>query len=103
MDDREILQHLLSLESEATALVDNAQAEADKRISGGEKQNRARYDEAYAGEVKALEASYNEKTNLAKDSFREKLEAYRDSLKTASVNMEAFSLLTQKLLFPEEQ
>ena len=99
MDDHEILQHLLSLEREAAALVDDAQAEADRRLSEGEKHNRARYDESYAKEVEAMEASFTEKINLTKDNYREQLEAYRDSLKAVKTDTEGFSLLVEKLLF----
>ena len=45
MDDQELLQHLLDLDNKAAALVSDAQTEADRRITEGEKQNHARYDE----------------------------------------------------------
>jgi F0F1-type ATP synthase membrane subunit b/b' len=48
-EDKDVLQHLLHLEAEASALVDDAQAEADRRVSEGEKQNRAKT--ANIGEV----------------------------------------------------
>ena len=103
MDDHEILQHLLNLESEAATLVDDAQAEADRRVAEGEKLNRSRYDEVYAKEVEALETSFAEKIALTRANYREQLEAYRDTLKTVHVNTEAFSSLVGKLLFEREQ
>ena len=99
MDDQEILQHLLSLENEATAMVDDAQAEADRRVAEGEKQNRARYDETYAKEVEALEASFVEKIALTRDNYRKELEAYHDSLKNVPLDREAFFSLAEELLF----
>ena len=98
MDDREILQHLLSLESEAAALVDDAQAEADRRVAEGEKQNRVRYDETYAEEVKTLEASYTEKIAFTRDNYRKELEAYHDSLKNVPLDREAFFSLAERFL-----
>ena len=98
MDDYEILQHLLSLEKEASVLVYDAQAEADRRISEGEKQNRIRYEDTYAREVESLEDSYTQNFAAIKEKYRRQLELYRDSLKTQSADMEAFSSLAEKLL-----
>ncbi|MDR0497112.1 MAG: hypothetical protein LBH42_05825 [Treponema sp.] len=101
MDDHEILQHLLDIENEAAALVDEAQAEADRRISEGEKQNRAHHDEVYAAEVKTHEASFAEETALARDNYRKQLEAYHENLKTMPLDREAFFSLAEKLLLIE--
>ena len=98
MDDSEILQHLLSLENDAAAMVDDAQAEADRKVAEGEKQNRARYDEAYVREVEALEASFAEKIALARDNYRKELETYRDSLKNVPLDREAFFSLAERFL-----
>ena len=103
MDDREILEHLLNLESKAAALVSDAQVEADKRVSEGEKQNRARFDRVYAGEVEALEASFNKNIELTRDDYQKQLETYHESLKTMPLNTEAFFSLAEKLLFVREQ
>lgn len=102
MDDHEILQHLLNLESEAAALVDDAQAEADKRVSEGERHNRERYDELYTQEVKALEASFAADVSAARDDYRRQLDAYRDSLKTAPLDRGAFSALAEKFLLAKD-
>ena len=102
MDDHEILQHLLNLESEARTLVDDAQAEADRRISEGEKQNRALYEEAYAREVESLESRYFQNLAEIKEDYRKQLEAYRETLKAVPRDMEGFSLLAEKLMFFRE-
>ena len=98
MDDHEILQHLLGMEAQAASLVDDAQAEADRKISEAETQNRVRYDEVCAREAKILKESLIKERSAAKDDYRKQLEAYRENLKTMSVNMEAFSSLMKKFL-----
>lgn len=98
MDDSELLRHLLDLESEAAALVDDAQAEADRRVAEGEKKNRERHDEVYAEEVRALEASFTETVADTKNKARKQLEAYEAQLKAAPCNTEAFFSLAEKLL-----
>ena len=100
MEDRDVLQHLLNLENEASALVNDAQAEADRRTAEREVQNRRRYDEVYAREVEALENSYAQNLALVKESCREQLEAYRASLQTIPVDLKAFSSLAEKYLIP---
>jgi regulator of protease activity HflC (stomatin/prohibitin superfamily) len=102
MNEQEIVQHLLELESEAASLIDGAQAEADRRVSEGEKRNRDRYDELYAGEVKALEASFTGAVSLAKDNYRKQLEEYGGSLKNVNLNTEDFFSLAEKLLVERE-
>jgi vacuolar-type H+-ATPase subunit H len=102
MDDHEVLQHLLGLEQEASALVDDAAAEADRRVSEGEKQNRVRYEDAYARDVESLEAHYTQNIANAREDYRKQLEAYRESLKTMPLDTEAFSSLAEKLLICKE-
>ena len=99
MDEHEILQHLLNLESKAAALVNDAQAEADRRLSEGEKQNRAHYDEVYSMEAEELEASYIKNIATVKEDYSNQLEAYRESLKSIPLDKTAFSSLTEKLFF----
>lgn len=98
MDDHEVLRHLLDLEKEAAALVNDAQTEADRRVSEGEKQNRARFDEIYAREVELLEVSLAESLATAREDYRKQLEEYRESLKAVSLDRTAFFSLAEKFL-----
>ena len=102
MDNHDIIQHLLNLEAEAKTLVTGAQNEADGKISEGEKQNRALYNETFTREVKSLENSLTQNAAAVKEDYRKQLEAYRESLKTMNVNMEAFSRMAEKLLIFRE-
>jgi F0F1-type ATP synthase membrane subunit b/b' len=99
MDEQEVLQHLLDLENRAAALVNDAQVEADRRLSEGEKENRAHYDEVYSAEVAELEASYNQNITAVKQDYSAQLEAYLESLSSISLDKAAFSSLAEKLLF----
>jgi len=98
MENHEILQRLLEIEGKAATLVDDAQAEADKRVSEGEKQHRARYDEQYAREVQALEEAFSRDVALAKEDYRRQLEEYHNSLKALPPDTKAFFSLAEKLL-----
>jgi vacuolar-type H+-ATPase subunit H len=96
--DKDVLQHLLRLETEASALVDDAQAEADRRVSEGEKQNRANHDETYGAELARMEASYAGEIAAVREDYDKQLEAYRDSLKAMPADRAAFSALAGRLL-----
>jgi vacuolar-type H+-ATPase subunit H len=98
MENNEILQHLLEIESKAATLVDDAQAEADRRVSEGEKHNRSRYDEQYTAEVAALEEAFSRDVAQAREDYRRQLEEYHGSLKAMPSNKEAFFSLAEKLL-----
>jgi regulator of protease activity HflC (stomatin/prohibitin superfamily) len=101
-DEKNVLKHLLNLEAEATALVDNAQAEAERRIAEAEKVCRARYDESYSAEVSGLEAIYNNEIDAVKEDYKKQLEGYCNSLKTMPVNKKEFSALAERLLLRED-
>jgi F0F1-type ATP synthase membrane subunit b/b' len=99
MDEQELLKHLFDLENRAAALVNDAQAEADRRLSEGEKENRAHYDEIYSVEVAELEASYIKNIAAVKEDYSAQLETYQESLKSISLDKDAFSSLAERLLF----
>jgi hypothetical protein len=100
--DRNLLRHLLDLETEAAALVDDAQAEADRRVAEGEERGRSRYDEAYSAEVAALEAAYTAEIAAVKADYKQQLDVYREGLKAAPVDQAAFSALAERFLIREK-
>jgi hypothetical protein len=98
-DSGDILQHLLTIEARAAALVDDAQAEADKRIKASEERNRERYEVEYRRRVEQLEAAYLEKIGVVKAEYQANLDAYRKSLDTMILHSDDFSCLAEKLFF----
>jgi hypothetical protein len=97
MDEQDILGHLLKVESEASALVRDAQTEGDRRIAESEKRGRAQYDERYGQEVLALDARYERETAELAEIYNRQLETYREDLKKRSVDTEAFFHLLDAL------
>jgi regulator of protease activity HflC (stomatin/prohibitin superfamily) len=99
--ERGILRHLLGVESEAAVLVDDAQAEADRRVAEGEKESRSRYDEGHSREAERLDGDYAKAVLEIKEDYRKQLEAYREGLADTPVRQDAFSALIERLLFEE--
>ena len=96
--DSNILHHLLTLESEASSLVDDAQAEADRRLVEAENERRIVFEKSYAEEVEKLEKIFNEEITAAKAAYKNELSSYRDELKAQPLDMAAFSQLAGQLL-----
>ena len=100
-DDKNVLKHLLFLETQASSLVEDAQAEADRRISEGENLCRSSYEEAYQAEVARLEAAYIKEIAAIREDYKKQLSAYKDTLLSCPVDRLAFSSLAEHLLFRE--
>jgi len=101
MDNNEVLDHLLEIEAEAAALVNEAQAEADKRITEAEKQNRAAYDKRFVEENQRLEKEFLQIKEQAREQFRKELETYKDKISSINVNNDRFSSLLDSLVLGE--
>ncbi|MDR0561759.1 MAG: hypothetical protein LBG73_03640 [Spirochaetaceae bacterium] len=98
MNEQDVLHHLLQVEADAAALVDEAQVEADKRILESEKLNRAAYEEQYNRKIAELEATYEKEIAAIKDDHKEQLNAYRQSLDALTIQTDSFSNLVKSLL-----
>ncbi|MDR0598267.1 MAG: hypothetical protein LBG14_07150 [Treponema sp.] len=98
-DGRDVLQRLLQVESEAAVLVDDAQAEADRRVAEGEKESRARYDRRYSQEAALLDEDYARTVLAIKEDYQKQLDAYRESLDAMPVRKDDFFALAERLLF----
>jgi hypothetical protein len=97
-DEQTVLQHLLSVEANAAALIDDTQAEADRRTVEAEKRNRIRFDEEYARETALLNENYEKETAAVKEDYRCQLEAYRQSLGSIPADSEKFFRLVESCL-----
>ncbi|MDR1971675.1 MAG: hypothetical protein LBQ46_07115 [Treponema sp.] len=93
-----VLGHLLKIEADAAAMVDDAQAEADRRVAESEKLNRARYDEEYGREAAELDRAFDEEIIRIRADYQAQLEAYRKTLDSISVDQGRFSALMDKFL-----
>ena len=96
---QDILQRLLKVESEAAVLVDDAQAEADRRIAAGEKESRARHDERHGQEAARLDGDYARAVQAVKDDYQKQLGSYRESLDGMPARKDDFFALVERLLF----
>jgi len=101
MDNNEVLDHLLKIEAEAAALVKEAQAEADRRVTEAEKQNRAAYDKRFLEENQRLEKESLQSKELARQEYRKELETYKEKISSIHVNKDRFSSMLDSLVLGE--
>jgi hypothetical protein len=96
--DQDVLRHLLNIEAGAQSLVDDAQAEADRRRAEAEKQNRARYEEQYTREAAILDSRYESEIGAIKAGYNGRLEEYRLSLEAREPDYAGFYRLLDGFL-----
>ncbi len=101
MDDRDIIHHLLAVESEAASLALDAEAEADRRVAERERAARSVYDAAYSARVAQLEEEARREAEAVLNEYRQDLEAYRASLEKAPTDGGSFTRLVENLFFGE--
>jgi phage host-nuclease inhibitor protein Gam len=99
--EQDVLHHLLEVESAASVLVNDAQTEADRRVTEGEKKCRAAYDEQYSREVRALDLQYEKEIASIKADYNSQLASYREGLALMPRQEEAFCRLAESLLIRE--
>jgi len=98
MANSNALEHLLKTEAQASALVNDAQAEADRRILDNEEKNRADYEERYKNEFdKRKKLLDNEKVKI-NELYQKELDNYKDEISRIVVNNEKFSVLMNNLI-----
>ena len=94
--ENKTLDHLLKIEAEASALVNDAKTEADRRIRENEEKNRMAYEERFKEEAQKREASLKEEKDRLKNQYQEILEKYREELSGVNADEQRFlSLFNQ--------
>ncbi len=99
MEESDVLQHLLGVETQAASLAAEAQVEADRRVSERERRARELYGEAYGKRVAALDAEYRREEAAMAAEYRRSLDRYREDLSRIPIDEERFSSLFIDLLF----
>ncbi|MCL2243155.1 MAG: hypothetical protein FWC03_01650 [Treponema sp.] len=101
MDNANTLDHLLKIEAEAAALVEDAQAEAERRIHEFEEKNRALFDELFRMEVEMREAFLKKEIEKAKIKYQQLLDDYKNEISRVSADEKHFASLFNEFLAVE--
>ncbi|MCL2804507.1 MAG: hypothetical protein FWD26_01025 [Treponema sp.] len=93
-----VLDHLLKIEAEASAMVFEAQAEADRRISENEEKNRLCYEERLKLEIQKQESLLETEKKRINDQYQKALDDYREEISRVNINEQRFSVLLNEYL-----
>jgi vacuolar-type H+-ATPase subunit H len=98
MENEKTLDHLLKIEAEAAGLVNDAQAEADRRIHENEEKNRVAYEEHFRAEAEKYESSLNKEKDSLKNQYQKALENYQKEISGINADEKSFITLFNKFL-----
>lgn len=93
------LNHLLEVEKNATALINDAAEEVDRRLSEARAKYNAEYKTRYEKEASALEAEYQENHNKIAEKYQKEFESYKETLAARPQDSKAFADLLNRLVF----
>jgi vacuolar-type H+-ATPase subunit H len=92
------INHLLEVEKNASALINDAAQEVDRRLSEAHSKYNTEYKARYDEVAARLEAEYQQKLNSTSDKYQKEIDSYKESLAAKPQNYEAFSSLLDKLI-----
>jgi len=98
MENVNTLDYLLQIETKAAAMVNDAQAEADRRIHESEGKNHAAFEGRFRTEAQRLETLFQESKENTKKQYLKTLEEYQKEISGVNVNMDNFSALLNEYL-----
>jgi len=93
MENTNTLDHLLQIEAQAAALVNDAQKEADRRIHESEEKNRAAYEERFRAEAQARDSSLKKEKERTRKEYQKALNEYREAISGINVDVDSFCAL----------
>lgn len=94
-----VITHLIQVEKEASALINDALSEADKRISSAKASYNASYKEKYEVLIKNLEENYKEESQKIQENHKKEIQDYKEKLEKLNQDSSSFNELIENLLF----
>lgn len=92
------IKHLLEVEKNASALINDAKTEADKRLSEAHLKYNSQYKEKYDQLVAQLDKDFEEQHNQIEAKYKKEIDEYKASIESKSQDKKSFESLLEKLL-----
>ncbi len=101
MAEQEIdtIRHLIEIEKNASILISEAQAEADKKIAAAKAQADSDFRERAAKIVSEKEAEYEAKIKDTSAKYNELLSEYKTKIENSLKSIDFFNNIAEKYLF----
>lgn len=92
------INHLLEVEKNASALINEAKIEAEKRVAEVRSKYNSDYKSKYEVIASEMEAAYQTKLEAVSAKYKQEIEDFKKSLTEKNQNEEAFNDLLEKYL-----
>lgn len=93
-----VISHLLEVESQASALIEDAQIESNKRIMQAKTKADEIYYSKYRDSIQTLESEYNQKIKSYEAEHNAEIESYKNKILNSVKDVDAFNALLNKTL-----
>lgn len=94
-----VIAHLLEVEKQSSALVDEAQVEGNKRILRCKSQAEEKFYTTYHDMDHQMEVEYNKNLDSLNKEHREQIDAYKQQILAMPKDAQAFNSFMNKTLF----
>lgn len=95
----DIINNLLEIEKDAASLINNAQIEAQKRVSDAKNKYNTEYKQKYDDIVFQLEKEYDSEIEKINKEYDDSISSFKNKLEEKQKNTNAFNSLLDKILF----
>ena len=101
MTESDIISHLIQVETAASNMISEAQEEVERRITEEKKKADKLYKENFDKLINTLEEELIEKKHQVDEELAEKLNVYKNNLKSLNQDKRAFNLKLDSYLWEE--
>lgn len=99
MSEVDVISHLMNVESQASALIFEAQTVAEKNISDARTTAENLYKQKYEKLLNELESDYSEKIQKIIQNNKNSFNEYQQKTQNLSQDVKSFNELLESLLF----
>lgn len=99
--EADVIGHLLDVERNATAILAQANDEAEKRIAAARVQADQQFKAQYDSIVSRAEKDYAEQTAALTDEYNQAVSTYKEKIGASPKDIPAFNSLLDSLLFKQ--
>ena len=93
------INHLLEVEKNASAFINDAAQEADRRLSEARSKYNSEYKARYDEIAARLESEYQNNHQQIAEKYQKEIESYKEALAAKPQNYKDFSSLLDRLIF----
>ena len=99
IEEIDAIEHLINVEKDASVMMDDAQKEADSRISKARSLSESQFKEGYDKIVAEVEAEEKKAKTAAAEKHDKDLALYKEQLESCKTDLSSFNSFMDSLVF----